>query len=58
MGEAINQMFEAQQAYIYDTGVFWYSGRDVIGIFIGICIGIIFALFIQLIKEVFHENSN
>lgn len=52
MGEAINRMFEAQQSYIYDTGIFWYSGRDVVGIFIGICIGIIFALFIQLIKEV------
>ena len=52
MGEAINHLFESQQAYIYDNGIFWYSGRDVIGIFIGICIGIILMLFIELMKEV------
>ena len=46
----INQMFESQMAYVYDNGVFWFSGRDVVAIMIGITIGIIFALSVQLIK--------
>ena len=30
MGEAINHFFESQQMWIYDNGVFWFSGRDVL----------------------------
>lgn len=49
-GEMVNHLFESQQAYIYDNGVFWFCGRDVVAIMIGITIGIIFALSVQLIK--------
>ena len=30
MGEAINQFFESQQMWVYDNGVFCFSGRDVV----------------------------
>ena len=46
----INHLFESQMAYIYDNGVFWFSGRDVVAIMIGITIGIILMLTIQFIK--------
>lgn len=46
----INHIFESQMAYIYDNGVFWFSGRDVVAIMIGITIGIILMLTIQFIK--------
>ena len=49
-GEAVNHLFESQMSYVYDNGVFWFSGRDVVAIMIGITIGIIFALSVQLIK--------
>ena len=46
----INHMFERQMAYVYDNGVFWFSGRDIVAIMIGITIGIILMLTIQFIK--------
>lgn len=46
----INHMFESQMAYVYDNGVFWFSGRDIVAIIIGITIGIILMLTIQFIK--------
>ena len=49
-GEAINHFFESQMQWYFDNGVFWICGRDIVAIMIGICIGIIFAYFIQLIK--------
>ena len=49
MGEYINHMFESQMMWVYDNGVFWICGRDIVCIILGITIGIIFALFIQLI---------
>ena len=53
----INQMFESQMAYVYDNGVFWFSGRDIVAIMIGINIGIILMLTIQLLK-CFVEKEN
>ena len=46
----INHIFESQMAYVYDNGVFWFSGRDIVAIMIGITIGIILMLTIRFIK--------
>ena len=48
--ENINPLFESQMTYIYDNGVFWFSGRDIVAIMIGITIGIVLMLTIQFIK--------
>lgn len=53
----INQMFESQMAYVYDNGVFWFCGRDIVAIMIGITIGIIFALLVQLIKCLVEKEN-
>lgn len=53
----INHIFESQMEFVYDNGVFWICGRDIVAIMIGICIGIIFAYFIQLIKVLTGEEE-
>lgn len=53
----INQMFESQMAYVYDNGVFWFCGRDIVCIMLGITIGIVFALAIQLLKCLAEEEN-
>jgi len=46
----INQYFENLMAWQIDNGVFFISGRDIACMTAGICIGIIFAYFIQYAK--------
>ena len=53
----INHMFESQMAYVYDNGVFWFSGRDIVAIMIGITIGIILMLIIQLFKCLVEKEN-
>ena len=53
----INHMFESQMAYVYDNGVFWFSGRDIVAIMIGINIGIILMLTIQLLKCLVEKEN-
>ena len=53
----INQMFESQMAYVYDNGVFWFCGRDIVAILIGINIGIILMLTIQLLKCLVEKEN-
>lgn len=53
----INHMFESQMAYVYDNGVFWFSGRDIVAILIGINIGIILMLTIQLLKCLVEKEN-
>lgn len=53
----INHIFESQMEFVYDNGVFWFSGRDIVAILIGINIGIILVLTIQLIKCLVEKEN-
>ena len=50
IGAVISDMFEKQCAWFIDTGIFYFSGRDVYGIMIGICAGIILMLIFRLLE--------
>ena len=53
----INHIFESQMEFVYDHGVFWFSGRDIVAILIGINIGIILMLTIQLLKCLVEKEN-
>jgi len=53
----INHIFESQMEFVYDNGVFWFSGRDIVAIMIGINIGIILMLTIQLLKCLVEKEN-
>ncbi|MBO4544082.1 MAG: hypothetical protein J5725_13005 [Bacteroidales bacterium] len=53
----INHIFESQMEFVYDNGVFWFSGRDIVAILIGINIGIILMLTIQLLKCLVEKEN-
>lgn len=53
----INHIFESQMEFVYDNGVFWFSGRDIVAIMIGINIGIILMLTIQLLKCLVEKET-
>ena len=57
MGEFIQNMFEAQMAWNYDNGIFYITGRDVVAIIIGILIGAIFVLFVEMLKSLEEEHK-
>lgn len=46
----INMMFESQMAWSFDNGIFYFSGRDVVAIMIGLVAGIILMLIIKLLE--------
>ena len=50
IGHLIEDMFEKQCAWYIDTGIFYFSGRDVCAILIGICAGIILMLIFRLLE--------
>ena len=54
----INHIFESQMEFVYDNGVFWFCGRDIVAIMIGINIGIILMLTIQLLKCLVEKETN
>jgi len=54
---AMNQFFEAQMAWNYDNGIFHITGRDVVAIMIGILIGAIFVLFVEMLKSLEEEHK-
>ena len=53
----INHIFESQMEFVYDNGVFWFSGRDIVAIMIGINIGIILMLTIQFLKCLVEKEN-
>ena len=50
VGSVISDMFEKQCAWFIDTGIFYFSGRDVCAILIGICAGIVLMLIFRLLE--------
>lgn len=57
MGDAINHFFESQMQWYFDNGIFYINGRDIVCIITGICIGILFALFVELFKYLFEGRK-
>lgn len=57
MGEFIQNMFEAQMLWNNDNAFFYITGRDVVAIIIGILIGIIFVLFVEMLKSLEEEHK-
>lgn len=55
MGEFIQNMFEAQMLWNNDNAFFYITGRDVVAIIIGILIGAIFVLFVEMLKSLEEE---
>lgn len=57
MGEFIQNMFEAQMLWNNDNAFFYITGRDVVAIIIGILIGSIFVLFVEMLKSLEEEHK-
>lgn len=57
MGEFIQNMFEAQMLWNNDNAFFYITGRDVVAIIIGILIGTIFVLFVEMLKSLEEEHK-
>lgn len=57
MGEFIQNMFEAQMLWNNDNAFFYITGRDVVAIIIGILIGAIFVLFVEMLKSLEEEHK-
>lgn len=55
MGEFIQNMFEAQMQWVYNDGFFDITGRDVVAVIIGIFIGALFILFVDMLKYLEEE---
>lgn len=55
MGEFIQNMFEAQMQWVYDDGFFYITGRDVVAIIIGFVAGVVFILFVLMLKSLEEE---
>lgn len=50
IGAVISDMFEKQCVWFIDTGIFYFSGRDVCAIIIGICAGINLMIIFRLLE--------
>jgi uncharacterized membrane protein len=57
MGEFIQNMFEAQMLWNNDSTFFYITGRDVVAIMIGILMGAIFVLFVEMLKSLEEEHK-
>ena len=55
MGEFIQNMFEAQMQWVYDDGIFYITGRDVTAIIMGFVAGVVFILFVLMLKSLEEE---
>ena len=56
MGEFIQNMFEAQMQWFYDDGILYITGRDVVAIIIGFVAGVVFILFVLMLKSLEEEH--
>lgn len=56
MGEFIQNMFEAQMQWVYDDGILYITGRDVVAIIIGFVAGVVFILFVLMLKSLEEEH--
>lgn len=45
-----NHLMESQMQWFFDNGIFYFSGRDVVAIMIGLCAGIILMLIFKLLE--------
>ena len=45
-----NHLMESQMQWYFDNGIFYFSGRDVVAIMIGLVAGIILMLIFKLLE--------
>ena len=45
-----NHLMESQMQWFFDNGIFYFSGRDVVAIMIGLVAGIILMLIFKLLE--------
>lgn len=55
MGEFIQNMFEAQMRWNNDGIIFYYTGRDVVAILIGLISGCVITLFVEMLISLEEE---
>lgn len=52
----INEMFEAQLQWYYDSALFYINGRDVTCIILGLILGIVLAYLVLLVEALEEER--
>lgn len=58
IGQAINDMFVAQSEWVYSEGIIYITGRDIIGIIIGLLIGIVLTSSVVMYLSGNKEGDN